>query len=58
MKMVQPMATGEDKEWQAESDLRALIEAEKIKRDEPRMRAAMEKRKAMADALANIKGDS
>jgi hypothetical protein len=42
-----------DKQWQAESDLRCLIDAEKIKGDKKRYAAAMkclaEQRKALDD---------
>lgn len=47
------MAKQED-EWQAESDLRILIDAEKIKRDPKRLRAAMRKRKDMKTDLDAI----
>lgn len=43
-----------DKEYQAECDLRTLIEAEKIKKDKPRHTAAMKKRDAEMMALANV----
>ena len=50
-------AVGEmDKRWQAESDLRCLIDAEKIKRDKGRLAAAMKKKKEMAADLAAIDG--
>jgi len=45
-------------EYQAEADLRTLIEAEKIKKDKARYGAAMKRHKEMTQALANIeKGD-
>lgn len=44
-----------DKDFQAEDDLRTLIEAEKIKRDKSRLKAAMakgnEKRKDLAKVM-------
>ena len=43
-----------DKDFQADSDLRCLIEAEKIKQDKPRFRAAMKKQKEMLSALQDI----
>ncbi|MCV0395470.1 MAG: hypothetical protein K5872_22240 [Rhizobiaceae bacterium] len=46
----------EEKEWMAESDLRTLIEAEKIKMDASRMKAAMKKRAEMKKALDGVKG--
>jgi len=44
-----------DKEWMAESDLRTLIDAEKIKADPDRIKAAMKKRDEMKKALGAIK---
>lgn len=48
----------QEKKWQAESDLRCLIDAEKIKKDKPRHAAAMkclaEQRKSL-DTLAKAK---
>lgn len=46
--------SAEEKDWQAESDLRTMIEAEKIKADKPRLKAAMAKRKEMQKALSNV----
>ena len=45
----------EEAEWRADSDLRTLIEAEKIKRDPKRLRAAMRKRREMQSELKAIK---
>lgn len=42
---------GMDEEWKAESDLRTLIDAEKIKLDPARLKAAMTKKKEMEKAL-------
>lgn len=47
-----------ENEWQAESDLGILIEAEKIKRDPKRKGAAMEIRKAMIANLQKLEGKS
>ena len=47
------MPKGEE-DFQAESDLRALIEAEKIKKDKKRMSAAMKKHKEMMTAMSSI----
>lgn len=44
----------EEKEWRAKDDLHTLIEAEKIKKDKPRLKAAMEKKREMAKNLAAI----
>lgn len=43
------------KEWEAESDLRTLIEAEKIKADPGRMKAAMRKRGDLKKAIDAVK---
>ena len=40
-----------DKDWEAESDLRTLIEAEKIKADPDRLKSAMKKRAEMKKAV-------
>lgn len=45
---------GMDEEWKAESDLRTLIDAEKIKLDAPRLKAAMAKKREMEKSLGNI----
>ena len=52
-----PRMSGEDKEYMAESDLRTMIEAEKIKRDKPRMAAAMKKHKDMMEAMKSVGGE-
>lgn len=49
--------SGMDKDYQADSDLRCMIEAEKIKQDKTRFRAAMKKQKEMLAALQDI-GDA
>lgn len=49
-----PKMSAQDKEYMAESDLRTMVEAEKIKRDKPRMAAAMKKHKDMMAAMENI----
>lgn len=43
-----------EKEWQAESDLRTLIEAEKIKKDQKRLKAAMQQKRKMKKALESV----
>lgn len=45
-----------EKDWRAESDLQTLIEAEKIKRDKTRLKAAMAKKRALAKALESVEG--
>lgn len=49
-----PSMPAQDKDWQAESDLRTLIEAEKIKGDKKRMQAAMKKKREMNQDLEKI----
>lgn len=46
----------EEKKWKADSDLRTLIEAEKIKKDKARYGAAMKCHAEQMKALASIKG--
>lgn len=41
----------EEKDWRAEDDLRTLIEAEKIKADKPRLKAAMTKKRELKKAI-------
>lgn len=48
------VAADSEKDWRAEDDLRTLINAEKIKADAVRMKAAMKKRGEMAAALKGI----
>lgn len=45
----------QEKQWKAESDLRTLIDAEKIKKDKDRYAAAMKLHKEQTAALAAIK---
>ncbi len=49
------MPSGPDGDWRAESDLRTLIEAAKIKSDKGRMRAAMDKRDEQRVHLSSIR---
>lgn len=46
----------EDTKWRAESDLRTLIDAEKIKRDKGRMKAAMAIKREMKRDLDSLEG--
>ena len=48
----------EDKKYQAESDMRTLVEAAKIKRDGPRHAAAMKMAREQRKMLAEIAGKS
>lgn len=43
-----------ENDWEAESDLRTLIEAEKIKADKQRLKRAMAKRKELQTALGKM----
>lgn len=45
------------KKWQAEDDLRTLINAEKIKKDKPRLAAAMKYRDEQLASLTKIDED-
>lgn len=56
MKATMAMAA-EEKDWRAETDLHTLIEAEKIKGDKARMKAAMKHRNALKKALNGVKAD-
>lgn len=47
-------SAAQEKEWQAESDLRTLIEAEKIRKDKPRLAAAMKKARDEKAALTKL----
>ena len=46
--------SAEEKNWRAEDDLRTLIEAEKIKADKSRLRAAMAKKKEQMKQLEKL----
>lgn len=54
--MKKPMSE-EEAEFEAEHDLRTLIEAEKIKRDEGRMKKALERRDKMRKDMEAIDTD-
>lgn len=43
-----------DAEWEAESDLNTLIDAEKIKNDKKRLKAAMARKKVLDKALKDL----
>lgn len=46
----------DEKKWRAEADLRTLVDAEKIKADPERMKAAMKCHAEMKKNLSAIKG--
>ena len=48
------VAAFSDVDFQAENDMRSLIESEKIKKDKGRMSAAMKKGREQRDALASV----
>lgn len=48
--------SAEEKDFQAEQDLRTLIEAEKVKGSPARLKAAMAKKREMQKALSNVDG--
>lgn len=52
--MAHQPVTAEDKEFQAEQDVRALIDAEKIKGDKGRLKRAMVKAKEQMTALTKV----
>lgn len=52
------MAMSADKEWQAESDLRTLMEAEKIEKDEKRFKAAKELAKKRLLDFASVASET
>ncbi len=54
MSKLNATASKQEADWNAEADLRHLIEAEKIKKDKKRHRAAMKKHKEQMDALQSI----
>lgn len=48
------LSAGEDKEFEAEQDVRVLIDAEKIKGDKGRLKRAMVKAKEQMTALTKV----
>lgn len=52
------MAMSADKEWQIESDLRTLMEAEKIEKDEKRFKAAKELAKKRLLDFASVASET
>lgn len=51
-------ATQDRQEFQAEDDVRTLINAEKIKRDKPRLKRALVKAKEQREALAAVTSET
>lgn len=50
-----PEEDAQEKKWMAESDLRSLIEAERIKQSPDRLKAAMAQYSEMKKAISAIK---
>lgn len=53
-----PSYIGMDKDWRAESDLRTLAEAEEIKKDPKRYKAALEKAKQKIAEMKTVQTDA
>lgn len=51
------VAPGMDPEYQAECDMKTLIDAEKIKKDKTRLTAAMKKAREQRDAMNSVMGE-
>ena len=47
----------DEKKWQSEADLRSLIEAQKVRSDKGRMKAALSARDEQMKALSNVGGE-
>ena len=52
--MAHEAATAEDKDFEAEQDVRTLVNAEKIKGDKSRLKRAMGKAKEQMTALTKV----
>ena len=51
------VTVNEDAEWRAECDMRTLMEAEEIRKDAKRMKAAQEMARKKLEAAASIMGE-
>lgn len=51
------ITANEDAEWRAECDMRTLMEAEEIRKDAKRMKAAQEMARKKLEAAASIMGE-
>ena len=49
-----PNLTAEDKEFEAEQDVRTMLNAEKIKSNKPRLKRAMAKAREQMSALEKV----
>lgn len=52
--MANSNAIGMDKDWQAQSDMRTLAEAEEIRKDPKRLKAALTKAKEKIEELQKL----
>lgn len=52
--MAKATGVGMDKDWQAESDMRTLAEAEEIRKDPKRLKAALAKAREKIDELQKL----
>lgn len=52
--MAKSIGIAMDKEWQAESDMRTLAEAEEIRKDPKRLKAALAKAREKIDELQKL----
>lgn len=50
--------SSEEKSWRAQGDLHTLVEAERIKKDPERIKAAMAEKKKQMAAMKAIGGDA
>lgn len=48
------ISSADDKEWRAESDMRTLAEAEEIRKDPKRLKAAQAKAREKIEELKNL----
>lgn len=54
MGVPEAVAGKSEKDWEAEHDLNTLIEAEKVKNDPKRLKAAMAKKRELSKALSKM----
>lgn len=56
MAKTKPVAMSDDSKWRAESDMRTLAEAEAIRRDPKRLKAAQKCAAEQLDAMQDVAG--
>lgn len=54
MSKVKGPSAADEKKWRADADLRTLIEAEKIKSDKGRLKAALAMKKQLMDQMKSL----